>query len=122
LELLLRTATNENDGSPTTNCEEYSELISALRKAFDGIARLAAPNSSHFAPEYQHAWVHARDAGLHAIHDRIFVADQIKQMKLLQKWTDAKKRLEEKLDFESYESKVEEMLEALKAEARKSMK
>lgn len=80
---------------------EYRELLTALTKAFTGIVQLRAPGVA-LGPQEQKALSDLEAQSFVAIRDRIFIAKEIENLKLLARWSQALRQYDNTLDVAAF--------------------
>jgi hypothetical protein len=65
--------------------QEYRELMTALSEAFNAVLDETVPNVA-YGPEEQRAFARAKTKLVTAIGDRIFIAQELREMKVLDRW------------------------------------
>ena len=69
--------------------QEYRELLTALTRAFGTMLELRGTGIVALGPEDQRAYGAMETQALQTIRHRLFIADEVKQMDLLNRWADA---------------------------------
>jgi hypothetical protein len=68
--------------------QEYRELMTALAEAFNAVVDETVPSIA-YGPEEQRAFATAKTTLVITIGDRIFIAQELKEMKFLGRWNTA---------------------------------
>ncbi len=81
--------------------QEYRELLTTLTRTFGSIVNLNLPMIAH-GPEEQRAHAEMEAQALMTIRDRIFVAGELREMKLVEKWIKATRDFDNTRDYDAF--------------------
>lgn len=101
--------------------EEYRELLSALTLAFTDIVAFHNPMVAH-TPEQQRAYAETERKALIVIRDRLFIANEVKEMDLLKRWNKATRDFDNNGDNTAFAESFGEITRSITSAAMQIIK
>ena len=95
---------------------EYRRLLTTLTRTFLSVVRLRAPSVA-IMPREQRALFNLEIEALAVIRDRLFIAEEIKEMKLLRRWASAISNYDRSLDYDAFADEFGLMTRDIKKKA-----
>jgi hypothetical protein len=102
--------------------QEYRELLTALTRAFGAMLELRGAGMIALGPEDQRAYGAMETQALQIIRDRLFIADEVTQMDLLNRWADATKDFDSTHNPRTFAAGFGKIADSVTASAKKLMK
>jgi hypothetical protein len=102
--------------------QEYRELLTALTRAFGGIVQVRGPGIVALQPADQRAYSEMETEALQTIRDRLFISDEVKQMDLLNRWTDATRSFDNTHNYLTFSTAFGKIAESITCSAKKLLK
>src|SRR6267378_2982277 len=81
--------------------QEYRELLTTLTRTFGSIVNISLAMIAH-GPEEQRAHAEMEAQALMTIRDRIFIAGELREMKLGEKWIKAARDFDNTRDYDAF--------------------
>lgn len=98
--------------------EEYRELLKALTHTATFLMEYVGTSAGK-EPEYQKRYTQVYGDGIRVISDRIFIADEIKNIEVYDRWVDAVERLNKTNDLGAFSDRFERLRDDIVKSARK---
>src|SRR5690242_10266332 len=79
---------------------DYQDVLTALVKGYEAAAYMRSGSAAFAGPQYQKQWYDMSREAQRTLEDRLFIADDLKKLRIKERWSEAKEKFQNNANLE----------------------